>query len=77
MISKDEILEIVEVLDEYYVRISKCNEIQSGNNERFANDDTRIKLFDQKMSQWEWIFKLIATGTIGTLVTSLISLVIK
>ena len=74
---KDDIIEIVGILDDYYVRISDCNEIQSSNNNKFANDDTRIKLFEQKMTQWEWLFKLIATGTVGTLVASVLSLILK
>ena len=62
---------------EKFVFVQDCNDVQEKNNARFANDDTRIKLFEQKMKAWEWIFKLIATGTIGTLVTSIISLVLK
>ena len=63
--------------DERYVMASACNDRQSDVNKRFANDDTRIRLFEQKMKSWEWLFKLIATGTIGTLLTSILSLVLK
>jgi hypothetical protein len=69
--------EIQDAFDDRYVMQSTCNEKQTSNNEKFANDDTRIKLFDQKMRSWEWLFKLIATGTIGTLLTSILSLVFK
>lgn len=75
--SKEEILELIKILEDYFVRKSDCTDVQSEYNNRFANDDTRIKLFEQKMSQWEWLFKLIATGTIGTLVTSLLALLLK
>ena len=55
-----------------YVSIDVCND-----NQRFASDDTRIQLFEQKMKSWEWMFKLIATGTVGTLITSVLSLILK
>lgn len=69
-----------EIIDEcrgVFVQIDDCNEKQLDVNKKFANDDTRIKLFEQKLESWSWMFKLIATGTIGTLVTSLASLIIK
>lgn len=68
---------VLEEADTRYVRISLCNDLQKQNDNKFANDDTRIKLFEQKMRGWEWMFKLIATGTVGTLITSIISLVLK
>jgi hypothetical protein len=77
MISREDIIELRKEFDREYVRISDCNEVQELNNKKFAYDDTRIKLFEQKMSQWEWLFKLIATGTVGTLVTSALALILK
>ena len=77
MIEKEDILQLIEIMGDYFVRKAECNAIQTENNERFAKDDTRIKLFEQKMSQWEWLFKLIATGTVGTLVTSVLALLLK
>ena len=66
-----------EANSEKFVLVNDCNDVQEKNNSRFSNDDTRIKLFEQKIKGWEWIFKLIATGTIGTLVTSIFSLILK
>lgn len=63
--------------DNRYVKVEECNEKQEKVNGKFANDDTRIKLFEQKMKSWEWMFKLIATGTVGTLITSVLSLILK
>lgn len=60
-----------------YVSIDICNDTQDKNNKRFASDDTRIQLFEQKMKSWEWMFKLIVTGTVGTLITSVLSLILK
>lgn len=73
----NDITELKRVFDDRYVLQSDCNNKQEDVNDKFAKDDTRIKLFEQKMMSWEWLFKLIATGTIGTLLTSLLSLVLK
>lgn len=75
--NKEDILELIEILSAYFVRSEDCNKTKAENDKKFSNDDTRIKLFEQKMTQWEWLFKLIATGTIGTLVTSIIALILK
>lgn len=73
----NDITELKRIFDDRYVLQSDCNNKQEDVNDKFAKDDTRIKLFEQKMMSWEWLFKLIATGTIGTLLTSLLSLVLK
>lgn len=73
----NDITELKRVFDDRYVLQLDCNNKQEDVNDKFAKDDTRIKLFEQKMMSWEWLFKLIATGTIGTLLTSLFSLVLK
>ena len=75
--SKEDVIELVKIFDDYYVRKNECNEVRTENNKKFANDDARIRLFEQKMQSWEWLFKLIATGTIGTLVTSVLALILK
>ena len=58
-----------------FVQIDDCSDKQEIVNSKFANDDVRIKLFEQKMKSWEWMFKLLATGTVGTLVTSILSFI--
>ena len=73
----NDITELKRVFDDRYVLQLDCNNKQEDVNDKFAKDDTRIKLFEQKMMSWEWLFKLIATGTIGTLLTSLLSLALK
>jgi hypothetical protein len=77
MISHEDITELKNVFDDRYVKIEDCNDRQEVVNKKFANDDTRIQLFEQKMKTWEWMFRLIATGTVGTLVTSILSLILK
>ena len=69
--------EIIDKCKTMFVQIDVCNTTQEENGKKFHNDDTRIKLFDQKMKSWEWIFKLIATSTVGTLITSILSLILK
>ena len=69
--------EVIAECKNIFVQIDDCNDNQKTVNDKFANDDTRIKLFDQKMQSWEWMFKLIATGTVGTLITSILSLILK
>lgn len=76
-ITHEDIQELKVVFDDRYVLQSDCDNIQASVNKKLANDDTRIRLFEQKMTQWEWLFKLIATGTIGTLVTSTLALILK
>ena len=73
----DDIQELKEIFDDRYVLQSECDNVQASVNKKLANDDTRIRLFEQKLSQWEWLFKLIATGTVGTLVTSVLALILK
>lgn len=63
--------------DERYVKIESCAGKQDAVNKKFADDDTRIKLFEQKVKTWEWMLKTIVAGVIGTLLTSILSLIIK
>lgn len=69
--------EVIAECKNIFVQIDDCSATQGKNDQKFHNDDTRIKLFEQKMKSWEWMFKLIATGTVGTLITSILSLILK
>lgn len=69
--------EVIAECKNIFVQIDDCSDKQEKVNSKLANDDVRIKLFEQKMKSWEWMFKLIATGTVGTLVTSILSLILK
>ena len=69
--------EVIAECKNIFVQIDDCSATQGENDKKFHNDDTRIKLFEQKMKSWEWMFKLIATGTVGTLITSILSLILK
>jgi hypothetical protein len=69
--------EIFAEADGKYVAVDDCNGKQKTVNDKFANDDTRIKLFEQKIKSWEWMLKLLVTASVGTLVTSILSLILK
>lgn len=69
--------EVIAECKNIFVQIDDCSDKQEKVNSKLANDDVRIKLFEQKMKSWEWMFKLIVTGTVGTLVTSILSLILK
>lgn len=57
-----------------FVKKDKCNERQESNNRKFANDDTRIKLFEQKISMWSKLFWIIAGATAGQFAATLFEL---
>ena len=46
-------------------------------DKKFSNDDTRIKLFEQKLSHWEKLFGVIATATVGQLIATVMQLILK
>lgn len=54
-----------------------CNENMNAVDKKFSNDDARIKLFEQKLSQWEKLFGVIATATVGQLTATLLQLILK
>ena len=71
------IKELVKALEPYFVRKAECAEIQTKNSDKFANDDKKIELLTQRLDGFGWILKTIAVGAIGTLVTSLLNLILK
>lgn len=75
--SKDDVIELITIFDAYYVRKSDCAETQAKNNSRFASDDKKIDLLAQRLERLEGIFKIIASASIATLVTSILSLILK
>lgn len=54
-----------------------CNENMNAVDKKFSNDDTRIKLFEQKLSHWENLFGVIATATVGQLIATVMQLIFK
>lgn len=60
-----------EWIDARYVKKDDCNSNMSDVDKKFANDDTRIKLFQQQLAMWSKLFWVIASATVGQLVVSL------
>lgn len=54
-----------------------CNTNMAAVDKKFSNDDTRIRLFEQKLSHWEKLFGVIATATVGQLIATVMQLVLK
>lgn len=69
--------EVFKEADNKYVQIDDCNDIQGRINKKFANDDKRIELLVAKISGWEKILWVIASTSIGALVTAIIELIFK
>ena len=75
--SKDDVIELITIFDAYYVRKSDCAETQASFNGKIAEENTSIKLLAQRLERLEGIFKIIASASIATLVTSILSLILK
>lgn len=58
-----------------FVKKDDCNSNMSDVDKKFANDDTRIKLFEQQLSMWSKLFWVIASATVGQLVVSVFGLI--
>lgn len=69
--------EIFDEADEKYVHIESCAEKQEAVNKKFANDDKRIDKLIDRMEIWNKLFWVIASSSIGALITSFLELIIK
>lgn len=78
-ITHEDIQEIKKVLDDRYVQISDCDNVQEKFNNRFANDDKRIDmiLLEQKQMRAEtksglkfnnWLTAAVLVAIIGAVV---------
>jgi hypothetical protein len=76
-LEKDDIIELQSILDDRYVKQKDCDERQERVNNRFANDDKRIELLSSKFKIWDKLFWVIASASIGSLVTAIIELISK
>ena len=77
MIEYEDILEIRKELDQRYVLQTDCNDIQAGNNKRFANDDKRLELISHDFNIIKKLMWAVATASIGSLVVAFFELIIK
>ena len=76
-LDKEDILELQSILDDRYVKQKDCDERQEKINNRFANDDKRIELLSNKFKTWDKLFWVIASASIGSLVTAIFELISK
>lgn len=76
-LEKEDILELQSILDDRYVKQKDCDERQEKVNNRFANDDKRIELLSNKFKTWDKLFWVIASASIGSLVTAIFELISK
>ena len=76
-LEKEDIIELQSILDDRYVKQKDCDERQEKVNNRFANDDKRIELLSNKFKTWDKLFWVIASASIGSLVTAIFELISK
>ena len=69
--------EILEMTDERYVHVGDCNDKQEMVNKKFANDDKRIDKLVDRMNLWSKLLWVIASASIGSLITAIFELIIK
>ena len=69
--------EILQVTYERYVRIEDCNNKQESINKKIASDDKRIEIILHDFGIIKKLMWAIASAGIGTLVSTLLGLIIK
>ena len=77
MLTREDIEDLKKELDERYVQQKDCNDIQSRNNSRFANDDKRIEIIVHDFGIIKKLMWAVATASIGSLVVAFFELIIK
>lgn len=70
MLTNDERKELQEDFDARYVRHCTCQQIQTENNKKFANDDKRIDLQEHDFKILTKLVWIIATATVGQLIAT-------
>ena len=68
---------IKKELDDRYVMKSDCSDRQEAVNKKFANDDKRIELIAQDFNTIKNLIKVVATASIGSLITALFELILR
>lgn len=77
MLDRDDWKEIEERLDDRYVMQTDCVERQTEYNKKFANDDKRIELISHDFALIKKLMWVIASAVVGTLVASVLELVMR
>lgn len=74
--NRDDIDAMLDEFDGRYVRQSTCDERHRAVSNKFANDDKRIELLLQRFASYDKLLWIITTSVVGTLVTSVVSIII-
>lgn len=69
--------EIINECKNIFVLIDDCDEIQKSTAKKLANDDKRIEKLMDRMNVWNKLFWVIASSSVGALVTSFFQLFMK
>ena len=64
-------------LDDRYVMQSDCSDKQEAVNKKLADEDKRIALIAQDFNTIKNLVKVVATASIGSLVTSFFELILR
>ena len=67
-LTHEDFTEIKRVLDDRYVQISDCDNVQQKFNSKFANDDKRIEIIIRQQNINNWLTGAIASGIIALLI---------
>lgn len=74
--NRDDIDTMRDEFDGRYVRQATCDERHRAVSNKFANDDKRIELLLQRFASYDKLLWIITTSVVGTLVTSVVSIII-
>jgi hypothetical protein len=77
VLDRDDWKEIEERLDDRYVMQTECAERQTEYNKKFANDDKRIEIISHDFALIKKLMWVIALAVVGTLVASVLELVMR
>ena len=73
----NDIKTLEETFDDRYVLQSECNETQTKNSKRFANDDKRIEIISHDFAVIKKLMWAVASASIGSLVVAFFELILK
>ena len=76
-LTHEDIQEIKKVLDDRYVQISSCDNVQEQFNKKFANDDKRIEIISHDFAVIKKLMWAVASASIGSLVVAFFELILK
>lgn len=76
-ISHEDVQELKEVFDDRYVLRGDCDNTQSRINSSFAKDDKRIEIIQHDFSVIKKLVGIVATASIGSLITALFELILR